>query len=286
MAVDPFFGSVLAAGTNLLGGLIGGGAKEAANKQQEAQFDYNARQQMAFATRGLTWRAEDAMEAYKRTGIHPLAMLGVSGPTYSPTFTAFDSSNPVGEGVARAGQDISRSINATADRELRGAALKLQEAALNTSAERGQLENELLKTRIASERMRLAQQSGPAMPKPGASETDINFPGVEKQIIPDVTVVRTPRGGYVVVPGKEVQSRMEEMFGLGPEWFSRNRAWLATPEAREWVQKFLPKPPSNQEWRYHVPTGEWLPSYIDYPDRHMFPDVGRRVANRVRDLGL
>lgn len=281
MAIDPFFGSVLAAGTGLVGGILGQGSQAAANKQQEAQFNANLQQQIAYATRGLTWRAEDAMEAYKRTGIHPLAMLGVSGPTYSPMVSTSFGGSPIGEGIAKAGQDISRGLHATADRELRGKALAIQEAALNTSAERGYLENELLKTQIASQRMRLQQMSSPAVPNPGEQ---VNFPGVERDVIPDTTVVRTPRGGYVVVPGKEVQSRMEEIFGLGPEWFVRNRAWLGTPEARQWVQKFLPKPPPYHEWRYHIPTGEWLPSYIDYPDRHMFGHVGRRVGDSVRAL--
>lgn len=284
MAIDPFFGSVLSGVSSVVGGLFGAEGNRKANERAEETAVHNMRQQDELAKHGILYRAADVMDAYRHTGIHPLALLGVAGPTYTPSSPVFLGGSPLGEGIARAGQDFSRSMNATADRELRGAALKLQEAMLNTNAERGHLENELLKTQIASERMRLAQQSGPAMPKAGMGENQIMFPGVEKNVIPDVTVVRTPRGGYVVVPGKEVQSRMEEMFGLGPEWFSRNRAWLATEEARDWVRKFLPKAPSNTEWRYHAPTGEWLPSYVDYPDRHMFGNVGRRVGNRVRDL--
>lgn len=277
MAIDPFFGSVLAAAANIGGGLIGGGSSSAANKRVEEQAEANRQAQLTAMQHGITWRAQDVMNAYKSTGIHPLALLGVQGPTYSPVSSAFAPS-PVGESIGRAGQDIARGMHATADRDLRGAALELQRKALNDAAERGGLENDLLRVRIASEQARLVQANNPPVPDSG-----VNFPGVENRINPDVSLSRTPRGGYVVIPGKAVQERMEEMFGLGPEWFARNRAWLATPEARSWVQKFLPKPPSYHEWRYNVPTGEWLPSPVDYEDRHL-PNAERaRGVRRMID---
>ena len=98
------------------------------------------------------------MNAYQESGINPLALLGVQGPTYSPVTPAFIGGNPVGEGIARAGQDISRGIHATADRELRAASLALQKKSMEDAAERGGLENELLRIKILSEMQRLNQK--------------------------------------------------------------------------------------------------------------------------------
>lgn len=280
MAIDPFFGSVLSAGASLLGGLFG---SSDADKKNEMAANAAATQQglqMDAMQHGITWRMRDIMRAYKESGVHPLALLGVQGPTYTPVTQAFQPS-PLGESISRAGQDIARGMHASADRDLRGAALDLQRKALNDAAERGGLENDLLRVRIASEQARLVQSNNPPMPDAG-----VNFPGVENKINPDVSLSRTPRGGYVVIPGKAVQERMEEMFGLGPEWFARNRAWLATPEARSWVQKFLPRPPQYHEWRYNIPTGEWLPSPVDYPDRHMPNAETARGVNRLIQGGF
>lgn len=279
--MDPLFASAgIGALSSLIGGVIGGGTAASVNRNQEAQADANRTMQMAFATRGLTWRGEDAMEGYKRTGIHPLALLGTQGPSYTPT-TFMPAENPIGRSIDSAGQNVSRAIMAGADRDIRSRALDLQTTVVENSAKRGSLENELLELNIAAAKARLMQGQGPPMPNVNGT---INHPGVEPKIFPDVSVSRTPRGGYVVLPGKEAQERMEEIFGLGPEWFMRNRAWLVTPEARQWVKRFLPSPGEYKEWQYNPPTGEWLPSYKDYGDRHFTnPDVARG-ADRWRRI--
>lgn len=273
MAIDPFFGSVLSAATGLIGGGLNALSSDVARGRAQDQINNQIALQREFATTGVTWKARDVMRAYEESGIHPLALLGVQGPTYTPV-TSTIPADGMGDSIARAGQDISRGIQASSDRELRETALKLQEVALANAAERGGLENELLRMRIASEQARMFQSSTPGVP------SGINHPGVERKIIDDVSVARTPRGGYVVLPGREAQERMEEIFGLGPEWFARNRAWLVTPQAREWVKRFLPAAPPNMEWRYNAPTGEWLPEYMDYPDRHLPNTVQARGVQR------
>lgn len=266
--------ALIAAAGSLIGGGISQAGQRVANERASDQAANNIALQKEFAQTGVTWRARDAMRAYGETGIHPLILMGAPGATYSPQSTAFVPETGVGEGLHQAGQNIGRSIAASADRSLREKALALQESQMQSLAERGQLENEALRLRIASEKMRLAQMSMPGVPAV-KSEQEIMFPGVENKIIPDVSVARTPRGGYVILPSKQAQERMEEIFGLGPEWWMRNRAWLATPEARDWARKYLPAAPSYKEWRYHAPTGEWLPHYQDYPDRHMQSDKRR-----------
>lgn len=260
-----FWAAAIPAIASLAGGLINSSNQKSAQSQAADAQANQIELQKQFAQSGLQWRANDAIAAYKATGIHPLAMLGVQGPSYTPTNVVGSTDTSIGDAVSNAGQGISRAMLATASEENRREAMK---PLLALQLERGGLENELLRMRIASEHARLVQSASPTIP----TGPTINHPGVESKIIDDVSVARTPRGGYVVLPGKQAQERMEEIFGLGPEWFARNRAWLATEDARKWVKSFLPKPPNHMEWRYNVPTGEWLPSYLNYPDRHL-PDV-------------
>lgn len=271
-------GAAASVGGGILNSINAGSARDA----QEANINAQMAMQREFATTGLQWRAGDAMKAYEATGIHPLALLGVNTPSYTPVSASFEPDRSIGNALSDAGQGVSRALMASASEETRR---KAMEPLMNLQLQRMEKENTILDLRIASEEARLLQQSAPGIPTgPGVSNGTISFPGVEKKIIDDVTVARTPRGGYVVLPGKEAQERMEEIFGLGPEWFARNRAWLVTEQARQWVKRFLPAPPNYHEWRYHPPTGEWLPSPIDYPDRHL-PNL--HVARGVqRYLGL
>lgn len=254
---------------------LGGGIMNSiqAGNARDAQAD-NLNAQMAmqreFATTGLQWRAGDAIKAYEATGIHPLALLGVNTPTYTPVSASFEPDRSIGNALSDAGQGVSRAMMASASEETRRQAI---EPLMKLQLERGNLENQVLRLRIASEEARLLQQSTPSVPT-GPGPGTISHPGVESKIIDDVTVTRTPRGGFVTLPSEAAQQRMSEMFGLGPEWFARNRLWLTSPEARQWVKKYLPAPPAYHEWRYNAPTGEWLPSPIDYEDRHL-PNTAR-----------
>lgn len=272
LGVKMVWPALIAAGASLVGGALNSRAQDVAAGRAQDQANNQMALQQEFALKGLTWRANDAMRAYKETGIHPLAMLGVQGPSYTPVNMVGGANTAMGDAIGSAGQGISRAMLAAQSEETRRDAVK---PLLDLQLERGNLENHILRLRIASEEARMVQSANPAMP----IGPTINHPGVERKIIDDVSVARTPRGGYVVLPGKEAQSRMEEIFGLGPEWFARNRAWLASANARAWVKKFLPPAPANMEYRYNVPTGEWLPEYINYPDRHL-PDTS--TARGVR----
>lgn len=268
VAWEGLVGSLVSAGAKLIPGLVGDGSDK-----QEAQWNANFELQQRMAEHGTLIRARDVMRAYSETGIHPLSLMGMNPANASPVASVGGSSSNWRKGVADAGQDIGRAISATAGHRER-------EELRAITVQRGNLENELLRVQIANQVQALERNAniGPPLPSdgskaliPGQGET-VNHPGVESKVLPDVSVARTPRGGYVVIPGKEAKERMEEMFGLGPEWFTRNRLWLATPEARQWVQKYLPPPPANMEYTYHAPTGEWLPGYKKYEDRHMFRD--------------
>lgn len=97
----------------------------------------------------IQWRVQDAEKA----GLHPLAALGVvpaAGPSPAP-----------GTDFGSMGQDIGRAAEALLSPEDKSAGRVLQ-----LQLERGALENELLRTQIASQRMRNLQQAAPGVDKP------------------------------------------------------------------------------------------------------------------------
>lgn len=134
-------GSLIGAGSSLLGGLLG--ASEAKkNRQLQKQAMYN----------GIQIKVADAEKA----GIHPLYALGAS--TFSPT--PIMSGMP--EAVSNAGQDISRAVSAAQDGRERASVYS--KALQSLQLERGSLENELLRSQI---RKLNSAGSPPVSPGPG-----------------------------------------------------------------------------------------------------------------------
>lgn len=167
----PFLGSLVSAGSSLIGGLFGqsSAAKNNATQMQIAQQQMAA--QREFAQNGVQWKVEDA----KRAGIHPLYALGANTVSYSPVSVGTQADNSLGEGLKSAGQDLGRAISATADRELR--ALQLMGARLDV--EKKGLENDVLRTSLASDMRKLSQPGNPPpIPFP---VTDPRSPKVDQE---------------------------------------------------------------------------------------------------------
>lgn len=94
--MDPIVtGSLIGAGSSLLGGALGASSSRNLN---DRQIDL----QKEFARKGVRWRVADA----KAAGIHPLAALGLTGSSYSPSF----STNPMGAALAEAGQTVGSGV--------------------------------------------------------------------------------------------------------------------------------------------------------------------------------
>lgn len=301
MAVDPFFGSVLGAVGNLVGGIFGNEAQRKANETAQEHAVHQQNLQQEAMMKGVTWKARDVMQAYKETGIHPLQLLGTSGPSYSPVALTQMGGSPVGESIGRAGQNISSGIHANADRALRSQALMMQEVMMNHAMERGGLENELLRTQIASEQMRMRQVGSPGMPNitPGSSPKGKGVSdsqgvtsgiGVEKQIIPDLTVMKTPSGGYVIVPSKEAKDRMEDMAGLDLQWFVRNvlQPLWSTEQGEAIAQNVLPYQGPLYRYKYNPALGEWNKVYIsgDYRDPFKGERDRREFGRKLRSIEI
>lgn len=138
-----FLGSVLGAGSSLLGGLFGSDAQKQANEANLQMAQENLAFQQRVETQGLQDRAADATAAQTATGINRLALLGA--PTFSPSPV---SAGQVGDtsmssGIASAGQDIQRGISAYAEAsdrhaELQNKLLEAQIANVNSDTVRNQ----------------------------------------------------------------------------------------------------------------------------------------------------
>lgn len=251
--------AVIAAGANIIGGILGG---------QERDKDRQLSKE--FAQQGIRWKVEDA----KAAGLHPLAALGAQTSSFSPVSVGTPS---LGEGVAGAGQDISRAINSTRDSTARVDAYSKTIQDLNI--QRMGLENQLLGSQIAK-----INQAGipPAMPTPsdrylidGQGNTPLvsnqamkrnasapGFPSQEGGAIPDLGYTRTP-GGYFPVMSEQAKDRLEEDLIGNIQWQIRNRIMpfidggnppgMALDNGESWVFD-----PGTQEYRRYKPNRGWM----------------------------
>lgn len=251
-------GPLISAGASLLGGIFGGNS---AKKQQQAQLDL----QEDFAKKGIQWRVKDAQKA----GIHPLYALGAQTSQFSPIAI---TGNDFGAGVAAAGQDIGRAIDAT--RTAGSQAGAIQKTMQDLTVQRMGLENELLSAQIA----RVKQ---PSNPPPMPSMTDrflvdgqgqtvqplINDRLMERTVadpankwqepgaVTDRGHVRTDSGGLAPVYSSDAQQRYEDDFIGSLTWNVRNRLLPSL-----WGPAAVPpyKAPAGQHWEYDVLRQEYV----------------------------
>lgn len=133
-----------------IGPAIGAAASVAGGIADKIMGDKSAKQswkqQKQVLQNQVQWRVQDSVKA----GLHPLAALGMAPAAVGGT--------TVGTDFQSMGQDIGRAVEAAANPsdQLNSAVMRLQ-------IERGGLENELLKTQIASQRMRNMQQGTPGI---------------------------------------------------------------------------------------------------------------------------
>lgn len=141
--------ALIGAGSSLLGGAINRRDQKKANVQ-------NTDLQKEFAQNGIRWRVADA----KAAGLHPLAALGASGATYSPSVQV----GSMGQSVADMGQDISRAVYANASAaERKEEQTRLQaynDAQLKLQTQNMSLQNDLIKQQITESKLRSLDQLG------------------------------------------------------------------------------------------------------------------------------
>lgn len=226
-------GALLGAGASILGSMFSKKSADKANQQQAAMAEKNIALQKEFAQNGLQWKAEDARKA----GIHPLYGIGAQTTSFSPV--SVGSSLPDWSGLSDAGQNLGRAIDATRTAPQRVDAYTQTLQGLNL--ERAGLENELLKSQIASQNA----NRNPPFPSavdpfmiPGQTQSGVNGIVVDKPLERTLTSPGTPYsepgshpnlgysanvyGGLDVVPSKDVKDRIEDSPMEWMWWLNNN----------------------------------------------------------------
>lgn len=192
-------GALIGAGASLLGGIMGNKSQEKANKA-------NADAQREFAQNGVRWKVEDA----KAAGVHPVYALGAPTHSFAPSYVG-DSS--LSSGISQAGQDIGRAVTSTMTQPERMSHFDV--AMSNLSLERGQLENDLLRTQIRRQLM----EGGPAFPSIG--DGTLGFHGAEWNTNPATS------------PASDIENRygdlVSALYGVGVIGSDLGHNMAATP---------------------------------------------------------
>lgn len=275
-------GPLISAGASLLGGLLGKSSADDAREAQVAMNERNIALQKEFAQHGIRWKVEDARAA----GIHPIYALGGSTSSFTPVSANFAADTSLPNALAAAGQDIGRAVNATRTEGERASAFTKTAQAL--SLEKASLENELLRTEIASATGRLRQAATPPFPGsnflvPGQTQSgvvkdeplrrvnaDRSRPHQEPGAITDTGHARTT-GGLFPVPSKDAKEAMEDNFYQQTMHFIRNNLLpMISPKFNE--------PPhaadKGKVWVYDPVYG-----YKQVPDRF----INKFLRSHVRD---
>lgn len=269
--MDPItIGALIAGATSLIGGAVGSNAQQVAAGQSADVAANNQRLQLLMAQSGVTMRADDIMNAYSRTGIHPLALLGVNAPSYTPVNYVGSGASPMGDAIHSSGQNIARAVMASGTEEAR---MKHASRMDGLVMERAGLENELLRMRIASEMATIRQASSPpAMPiganwlmdgqgnvtrgavvnkameriAPGSNVT------AEPGAVTDVGFSRT-REGWAPTRSKDLQDRAEDDAIGSITWNVRNR--MLPSLGLDYNPPF--PAPAGKRWVYHAGRQEY-----------------------------
>lgn len=252
------------------------GARNAAReskKAAEAAVDH----QREFAQHGVRWRVEDA----KAAGVHPLFALGAQTPSFSPVQQSFDTGSGVADHLSRLGQDISRPVDAT---RTKGERVDARMTAL--ALQRGELENELLRSQIA----RLNQASNPPMPStvdPQPFEpvmTHPDAPHAEPSGVTEIGYGNTADGGLAPVMSEEMNQRSEDDLVAKAMWHLRNTVIPNVPVfGRNSLEARRPRsdPGPGMTWVWSRATQQWLRRPRKSGSVHMpMPGMGETIERR------
>lgn len=269
--------AVIAAGASIAGGLMGAGSADKQKDAQLANADADRALAIQMANEGIRWRVADARAA----GIHPLYALGAQLPSHSPTTFIPGETGHLGRGIAEAGQHIGRAVEASTSSTER-----LTSRINALAVDRAELENELLRSKIAREK----GQIGPPLPMAGAStfmpgqgdpermgltvkpasshvdqkpqEVGVANPrntSMEPQAVTDRGFIWTG-SGYAPVPSKDAKDRMEDMMIPELAWSLRNNLLPNLGDrSNEPPADLIPE--GFNSWRWSYSKQEWQPHY-------------------------
>lgn len=265
MELYKMLGDIIGGIGKIVGGFMG---QNEAENTREAQLNMardNYQHQKEFAQHGIRWKVDDA----KAAGLHPIYALGGSGASFSPSSANFTADTSMANAVAGAGQDLGRAINSTRTEGERGDAFTKTARALQL--ENMSLQNDNLRSEIASKVGRLRQNPNPPMPSPGdawlvpgQAQSGLiknepmkrtnpgDEPSNEPGAITDTGYVRTKSGGYVPLPSKDAKERIEDI--MPHEW---SHFWRNNIMPHFGGRQFNPpyKAPEGKEWVYDLTDG-------------------------------
>lgn len=246
------FGGIASAVGSIAGGLLGNAAAASsqANAQAINRFNYDA--QKEFAQNGIRWRVQDA----KAAGLHPLAALGASGASYSPSAVVGGQQDY--SWLGDAGQGIGRAIDAKMTQKERMQARLKEDEMWKLQLQNRTLQNQYLETQIAAQKqdmvLQLArsaamaartQQAVPAMPGVGGSagsgqgdffptgevKVDVSKvptsvkgdPSTQAGVPPDARMYRALDGARIPIPTSDMADSLDAVWPFGAaQWFFRN----------------------------------------------------------------
>lgn len=233
-------------------GLIGAGQSQASAERLN-QLNYE--HQKEFAQNGIRWKVADA----KAAGLHPLAALGASTASYSPSAVIGDS--PDYSFLKDMGQGIDRAMDAKATQRERADREEKSNALFKEELKGKQLQNQETETRIQQMKWDMAmdaarnaaqavrtQQQVPAMPSlapdgslmPGQSNAtspgdiiktkpaeivmnDPATPAAEAGSNPEIRYFRTSDGGYSIARSEAYADSTDDDLAGQLSWELRNR---------------------------------------------------------------
>lgn len=230
-------------------------------KLQKEMNRANADLQREFAQHGIKWRVQDAIEA----GLHPLAALGASGASASPSFQVGNADY----GLAKAGQDISNAMRSSLtqeEKELRA----LQLASLRADVDGKAIENQIRARQLSN------LSGSPSFPGsdnfiPGQGNSPVKVKAAERTAsqsgrhaqqagwVPDVGYARTDTG-LVPVPSQDVKERIEDQIIPELMWAVRN---YLLPNMHKSPPSKSQLPKGAISWRWNYLSQEWRPYYGD-----------------------
>lgn len=229
--------SIFSAIGSLVGGVLGN--QSAKKREQQAQ-----RWQENVMKKQIQWKVSDA----KAAGIHPIAALGHSMVSPSPTMIGRESYSDMGQNVGRA-IDATMSAPQKVDDYTRA----LQRLQL----ERGELENSILRTQLVSSAARTVNQAG--NPPLFRSDDAVMAREAQRRRVGGVLDLQDFQGylgpNYKFVPGPTGQ-QIEDQFGDAgildqidrrlrdyivnwDSYYPGQKAWPGQKRARDWATRHL-----------------------------------------------
>lgn len=163
-------GALIGAGAGLLSTFLGNKSKDKANEAAAQQAEANYAHQKEFAQQGIQWKVNDA----KAAGLHPIFALGANTHSFAPNTVGTQSHDY--SGLAQAGQNIGRAIDATRDPASKQVAA-LNTAMAATQLEGAQLDNDIKRARLASAIATNTNRTGAGVPVPSGPQATHHFDG-------------------------------------------------------------------------------------------------------------